>query len=103
MSEIIRELREYADGNPASYPFGALAENIILSDGSVLEDALGNVNLFENGSVVDQIQQAKKALNGIQIVEKDDAKIIGDLKFIGSDENTTIGSVGPNGLSKIDI
>ena len=55
MSEIIRELREYADGNPASYPFGALAENIILSDGSVLEDALGNVNLFENGSVIDQI------------------------------------------------
>lgn len=103
MSEIIRELREYADGNPASYPFGALAENIILSDGSVLEDALGNVNLFENGSVVDQIQQAKKALNGIQIVEKDDAKIIGDLKFIGSDENTTIGSVGPNGLSKINV
>lgn len=103
MSEIIRELREYADGNPASYPFGALAENIILSDGSVLEDALGNVNLFENGSVIDQIQEAKKTLNGIKIVEQDDAKIIGNLKFVEGNENNVIGSVGPNGLSKIDI
>lgn len=103
MSEIIRELREYADGNPASYPFGALAENIILSDGSVLEDALGNVNLFENGSVIDQIQEAKKTLNGIKIVEQDDAKIIGDLKFVGGDESTVIGSVGSNGLSKINV
>ena len=101
MSEIIRELREYADGNPASYPFGALAENIILSDGSVLEDALGNVNLFENGSVIDQIQKVSESVAGRQIVEKDKAEIIGNLNFI--EGNTTIGSVGPSGLSKINV
>ena len=101
MSEIIRELREYADGNPASYPFGALAENIILSDGSVLEDALGNVNLFENGSVIEQIQKVSESIAGRQIVEKNKAEVIGNLNFI--EGNTTIGSVGKDGLSKINI
>ena len=101
MSEIIRELREYADGNPASYPFGALAENIILSDGSVLEDALGNVNLFENGSVIDQIQKVSESVAGRQIVEKDKAEVIGNLNFI--EGNNTVGSVGPSGLSKINV
>ena len=85
MSEIIRELREYADGNPASYPFGALAENIILSDGSVLEDALGNVNLFENGSVIEQIQKVSESIAGRQIVEKNKAEVIGNLNFIEGD------------------
>lgn len=101
MSEIIRELREYADGNPASYPFGALAENIILSDGSVLEDALGNVNLFENGSVIDQIQKVSESMAGRQIVEKNKAEVIGNLNFI--EGNNTIGSVGKDGLSKINV
>lgn len=41
-------------------PVGAEASNITLSDGSILEQALGNINFQENGSIIDQIEKMKQ-------------------------------------------
>lgn len=42
-------------GNATSLPIGAEASNITLSDGSILEEALGKIDYQKNGSLVDQI------------------------------------------------
>lgn len=41
-------------------PVGAEANNITLSDGSILEQALGDINFQENGSIMDQIAKMKQ-------------------------------------------
>ena len=41
-------------------PVGAEASNITLSDGSILEQALGDINFQENGSIIDQIAKMKQ-------------------------------------------
>lgn len=41
-------------------PVGAEASNITLSDGSILEQALGDINFQENGSIIDQIEKMKQ-------------------------------------------
>ena len=41
-------------------PVGAEASNITLSDGSILEQALGNINFQENGSIMTQIAKMKQ-------------------------------------------
>lgn len=40
-------------------PVGGEAQNITLKDGSVLEEALGEINLAEKGSIMDQINELK--------------------------------------------
>lgn len=40
-------------------PIGGEAQNITLKDGSVLEQALGEINLAKNGSIIDQINKLK--------------------------------------------
>ena len=42
-------------GNATPLPVGAEASNITLSDGSILEEALGKIDYQKNGSLVDQI------------------------------------------------
>lgn len=49
-------------GNLTPVPVGAEAKNITLEDGSILEEALGNINFQENGSIIDQIQQLSDAI-----------------------------------------
>ena len=41
-------------------PVGAEASNITLSDGSILEQALGDINFQENGSIMNQIAKMKQ-------------------------------------------
>lgn len=43
--------------NGSIIPVGAEAENITLKDGSILEEALGDINLAEKGSIMTQIQK----------------------------------------------
>lgn len=40
-------------------PIGGEAQNITLKDGSILEQALGKINLAKNGSIIDQINKLK--------------------------------------------
>lgn len=47
------------DGNSA-IPVGAEAKNITLEDGSILEQALGDIKYSENGSIMDQIEKLKQ-------------------------------------------
>lgn len=49
-------------GNSTPVPVGAEAKNITLEDGSILEEALGDINFQEKGSVIDQIQQLSNAI-----------------------------------------
>ena len=50
-----KRITEIKKGPSNVYPIGASASNITLNDGSILEEALGNINLAENGSIIDQI------------------------------------------------
>ena len=49
-------------GNSTPVPVGAEAKNITLEDGSILEEALGDINFQEKGSIIDQIQQLSNAI-----------------------------------------
>ena len=49
-------------GNTVPLPVGAEAKNITLEDGSILEQALGEVKLQENGSIIDQINKIDKKI-----------------------------------------
>lgn len=44
-------------GNSTPIPIGAEAKNITLKDGSILEQALGDINFQEKGSIIDQLGQ----------------------------------------------
>ena len=44
-------------GNSTPIPVGAEAKNITLKDGSILEEALGDINFQEKGSIMDQLGQ----------------------------------------------
>lgn len=44
-------------GNSTPIPVGAEAKNITLKDGSILEQALGDINFQEKGSIMDQLGQ----------------------------------------------
>lgn len=44
-------------GNSTPIPVGAEAKNITLKDGSILEQALGDINFQEKGSIMDQLEQ----------------------------------------------
>ena len=44
-------------GNSTPIPVGAEAKNITLEDGSILEQALGDINFQEKGSIIDQLGQ----------------------------------------------
>lgn len=55
MRERFSEINITGTANPV--PVGAEAQNITLKDGSVLEQALGNINFQENGSIIDQINK----------------------------------------------
>ena len=62
---MYKRITEVAQGLNNLYPIGANASNITLSDGSILEEALGNVNLAENGSVIDQINNMAQSYGQI--------------------------------------
>ena len=55
MRERFSEINITGTANPV--PVGAEAQNITLKDGSVLEQALGDINFQENGSIIDQINK----------------------------------------------
>lgn len=55
MRERFSEINITGTGNPI--PVGAEAKDITLNDGSVLEEALGDINFQENGSIIDQINK----------------------------------------------
>ena len=55
MRERFSEINITGTANPI--PVGAEAKDITLKDGSVLEEALGNINFQENGSIIDQINK----------------------------------------------
>ncbi len=55
MRERFSEINITGTGNPI--PVGAEAKNIMLNDGSILEEALGDINFQENGSIIEQINK----------------------------------------------
>ena len=55
MRERFSEINITGTGNPI--PVGAEAKDITLNDGSILEEALGDINFQENGSIIDQINK----------------------------------------------
>lgn len=55
MRERFSEINITGTANPI--PVGAEAKDITLNDGSVLEEALGDINFQENGSIIDQINK----------------------------------------------
>lgn len=48
----------------STIPIGCQAKNVVLEDGSILEQALGDINFQENGSIIDQIKEAKNKGDG---------------------------------------
>jgi len=46
-------------------PIGTSAEYITLSDGSILQEALGDIDLAEDGSIKEQIQDIKQITNSL--------------------------------------
>ena len=60
-----KRITEIKKGPSNVYPIGASASNITLNDGSILEEALGNVNLAENGSIIDQIHNMAQSYSQI--------------------------------------
>ncbi len=55
MRERFSEINITGTANPI--PVGAEAKDITLNDGSILEEALGDINFQENGSIIDQINK----------------------------------------------
>lgn len=51
-------------GSSNAVPVGADAKNITLEDGTVLEQALGDINFQENGSIIDQINEINEKVSG---------------------------------------
>lgn len=51
-------------GSSNAVPVGADAKNITLEDGTVLEQALGDINFQENGSIIDQINDINEKVSG---------------------------------------
>ena len=49
-------------GNSTPIPVGAEAKNITLKDGSILEQALGDINFQEKGSIIDQLGQLSTSI-----------------------------------------
>lgn len=60
-----KRITEIKKGPSNIYPIGASASNITLNDGSILEEALGNINLAENGSIIDQIHNMAQSYSQI--------------------------------------
>ena len=58
MRERFSEINITGTANPI--PVGAEAKDITLNDGSVLEEALGDINFQENGSIIDQINKINR-------------------------------------------
>ena len=96
---MYKRITEVAQGLNNLYPIGANANNITLSDGSVLEEALGNVNLAENGSIIDQISNMAQSYSQIY------APIISP-EFQGSinlkeDSNTVVSVIPKTGNQEV--
>lgn len=62
MDQRITEIKK---GNSNIYPIGASASNITLGDGSILEEALGNINLAEKGDLVSQINNMAQSFDQV--------------------------------------
>lgn len=62
---MYKRITEVAQGGENRYPIGTSASNITLNDGSILEEALGNINLAENGSIIDQINNMAQSYSQI--------------------------------------
>lgn len=60
-----QRMTEIKRGNSNIYPIGASASNITLGDGSILEEALGNINLAEKGDLVSQINNMASSFNQV--------------------------------------
>ena len=85
---IIKEIQQKQQGTTISnYPIAAMAENIILKDGSILEDALGDVNVFEKGSVVDQIKTVRDMIGVQHYAKETDPVVINSLTLKNSSGN----------------
>lgn len=96
---MYKRITEVAQGLNNLYPIGANANNITLSDGSILEEALGNVNLAENGSIIDQISNMAQSYSQIY------APIISP-EFQGSinlkeDSNTVVSVIPKTGNQEV--
>ena len=115
MSEVIKELRFYSgdrnlNNNQATFSsnqIGALAENIFLKDGTVLEDSLGDINFMEKGSLMSQINNMQQVIStqiessGNRFIKQTGGQVYGNLLFKNLDGTTPAGSsiyMGPNGL-----
>lgn len=61
MRERFSEIQITGSSN-STLPVGADAKNITLEDGSILEQALGDINFQENGSIIDQIDKLDKKI-----------------------------------------
>lgn len=98
---MYKRITEVAQGLNNLYPIGANANNITLSDGSILEEALGNVNLAENGSIIDQINNMAQSYSQIY------APIISP-EFQGSinlkeDSNTVVSVIPKTGNQAVNV
>ena len=62
---MYKRITEVAQGGENRYPIGTSASNITLNDGSILEEALGDINLAENGSIIDQINNMAQSYSQI--------------------------------------
>lgn len=98
---MYKRITEVAQGLNNLYPIGANANNITLSDGSILEEALGNVNLAENGSIIDQINNMAQSYGQIY------APIISP-NFQGSinlkeDSNTVVSIIPKTGNQAVNV
>ena len=98
---MYKRITEVAQGLNNLYPIGANANNITLSDGSILEEALGNVNLAENGSIIDQINNMAQSYSQIY------APIISP-EFQGSinlkeDSNTVVSVIPKIGNQAVNV
>lgn len=98
---MYKRITEVAQGLNNLYPIGANASNITLSDGSILEEALGNVNLAENGSIIDQISNMAQSYSQIY------APIISP-EFQGSinlkeDSNTVVSVIPKTGNQAVNV
>lgn len=65
MSKLIKEMKEYTNADNGTggftYPIGVDAKNVLLKDGYYLEDALGEIDFFNKGSIMQQLKETTQA------------------------------------------
>jgi len=83
-------------------PVGTNSDNITLRDGSILEEALGNINVAEKGSIMTQINNLPISLKN-SFVSIDNATVRKSFQFQNDENSESTITVTPNDNNRIIV